>query len=55
MIIVVKDPNHPLQIIGEAVVPLAAFTMRGPCEERIPLNTGGFVHMRSEDIGMGGP
>jgi hypothetical protein len=53
MHIVVKDRDHPLQIIGEANVPLTIFTGQGPREERIPLNTGGFIHMRSEFIGMG--
>ncbi len=53
MHIVVKDRDHPLQVIGEANIPLNVFTGQGPREERIPLNTGGFIHLRSEFIGMG--
>lgn len=39
--------------IAEANVPLSIFTGFGPKEEMIQLNTGGFLLMRSEFIGMG--
>ena len=53
MHIVIKDQGHPMKPIAEANVPLSIFTGFGPKEEMIQLNTGGFVLMRSEFIGMG--
>ncbi len=49
--IVVKDQAHPLQVIGEANVPLNVFTQNGAREEAVTLNTGGWIRLRSEFVG----
>ena len=57
MHILVKDRDHPLQIIGEANVPTNMFKTNGPRDEFIELRKDGFpagrIHLRSEFAGMG--